>query len=396
MSDPVAVQWVAQLVEPDEFRQNFSNRCGTWDSSSSYFPAAATARNRLEGDREIIGIGAKLERDAPHGPIRVVLPFAEGPGERAGIRSRDLIVRIDGRGVTPLTMDQAIARIRGPAGSVVRLEIERGPSRKKLSVQVTRERVHVVAVKRLPGTPGVAVLRIIWITDSTVEDLAKRVGEILRSAAPTPDTLVVDLRDCRGGNLDAALQVGGAFSTDGTVVARELTRNGELALTAATSAEPHVAFPVAAREWLARVRIAVLADATTANDAEALAQFLRERRGARIFGQRTYGLAGVRTRVNIGDDVQVRIRTGRLISSQRVAWEGVGLDPDVTLPAPPSDVAAPEFGSAGDTALAVALRYLETPSGGGGAPGGDGSGGDGQGGAGSRPSETTTPRRDRE
>lgn len=91
-----------------------------------------------------------------------------------------------------------------------------------------------------------------------------------------------------------------------------------------------------------------------------------------MFGTPTYGLAGVRTLVNLGDDVQVRIHTGDLISSRRVAWEGVGLVPDVALPASPPELPASKFfGSAADTALALTLRSLETPSGGAGAAGDD-------------------------
>ncbi len=363
-----------------------SSALWSWDSSLSYFPASSTANNRRNVDHHIIGIGAEMGRQASHGPIRIVSLLAEGAAERAGVRAGDRIVRVDGQAVAQLSIEKAIARIRGTPGSVVRLQVERGVSRQALSIDVVRERIHEVNVKRLPGTPRIAVLRIIWLADDTMADLARHVSEILRSGAPAPDTLVVDLRDCRGGNLDAALQVGGAFSTDGTIVTRELTHNGELALTAATSAEPHVPFPVAARQWLAEARIAVLVDATTAEDAEALAQFLREQRGARMFGTPTYGLAGVRTLVNLGDDVQVRIRTGDLISSRRVAWDGVGLVPDVALPAAPLQLPGSKFfGSPADTALALALRSLETPSGGAGAAGDDRSGGGGEAGGGAGP-----------
>ena len=363
-----------------------SSALSSWDSSLAYFPASSTANNRRSVDHDIIGIGAQLDRKAPHGPIRIASLLTEGPAERAGVRAGDRIVRVDGQAVAQLSIEKAIARIRGTPGSVVRLRVERGVLPQTLSIDVVRERVHEATVRRLPGTPRIAVLRIIWIADDTVADLAEHVSEILRAGSPAPDTLVLDLRDCRGGNLDAALQIGGAFSTDGTVVARELTHNGELALTAATSAEPHVPFPVAARQWLAQARIAVLVSSTTAEDAEALAQFLREQRGARMLGTPTYGLAGVRTRVNLGDDVQVRIRTGDLISSRRVAWEGVGLVPDVALPESPPDVPWSKlFGSAADTGLSVALRSLETPSGGAGAAGGDRSGGGGEAGGGAGP-----------
>ena len=288
-------------------------------------------------------------------------PIAGAPGERAGIRPGDLIVGIDGHDTAPLTMEQAVRLLRGPTGSAVRLDIERGPSHDKVSIGALREPIHIMTVRREALTPQVAALRLSQFGTYTPEDLDKQVKEILRAAPTPPDALLVDLRANPGGILDIVVQVAGAFSTDDTVVAHQVSRQGQVLLSAAATKPPHPALSTDARDWLRRVRIAVLVDAGTASGAEALALFLRDRRGARIFGARTFGLARVGQIFTIGDAASIRVQTNELRSSRGIPWEGVGIVPDLLVPAVPPGGRMPEFGSAGDAVFAMALRSLQTP-----------------------------------
>ena len=334
----------------------------SFDARAVYFSPAAAVTFKRETTQRPVAVGLEVGRNAPHDPLLVVSPIAGGPGERAGIRPGDLIVRIDGHDTAPLAMEQAVGLLRGPIGSTVRLDIERGPSHDKLSIDAQRAPVHVKTVRREALTAQVAALRLSQFNDYTREDLAKQLDEILGAAPAPPDALLVDLRANPGGLLDTVVQVAGAFSTDDTVVAQLVSRQGSLRpLTAATSKPPNLGLSTPARDWLRRVRVAVLVDAGTASGAEALALFLREQRGARIFGARTFGLASVGQIYPIGGVAMVRIQTNELRSSLGAPWEGVGIVPDTLTPVAAPGARKPEFGSAGDAAFAMALRFLQAP-----------------------------------
>ena len=332
----------------------------SFDPNATYFSPRETAAHHEESTRNWVGIGLELGRNAPHDPILVASPIAGASGERAGLRPGDLIVRIDGHDMAPLTMEQAVAFMRGPVDSVVRLDIERGPSHDKLTISATREPIHVMSVRHEPSTARVAALRVIQFNQYTMEDLDKRVGEILRADRPAPEALLLDLRANPGGLLDTVVQFAGACSTDDTIAAHLVTRAGDKPLAAATTKLPLFALSAATKQWLAQVRVAVVVDERTASGAEALALFLRERRGARLVGARTFGLAGVDTILFVGSDASIRVRTSDLHSSRNISWEGSGVVPDTIVPPVPAGTRQPEFGSAEDEAFALALRSLAT------------------------------------
>lgn len=333
----------------------------SFDMHARYFPASETAAHRRDTQRDWVGIGLEVGLKQPQEPLRVAMPAPGAAGERAGIRAGDLIVRIDGQDLAPLSTEDAIALIRGPAGSLIRLDVERGPTRDKLTISARRERVHVPTVQLEGRLSPVAGLRFMQFATDMRQDLAAEV-DIIRHTRPTPSgALIVDLRSSQGGVLEAMVQVAAAFSSDDTVVAHLLTRQGDAALTAATSKDAPTAFPAAARDWLVHARIAVLVDEHTTNAAEAFALFLREQRGARILGVRTAGVASVEQILPLGDDASMRVRTGELRSSMRASWEGGGIVADTVLPPSPPGAPVANYGSAKDPAFSAALQLLEAP-----------------------------------
>jgi len=329
------------------------------DPRAQYFPAPERARLRNEARGEFVGIGMELGPKRPGGPLPVVSPLADGPAERAGIQAGDLILRVDGTDFAPLTMPQCVDVMRGRAGTLMVLDIERGPARERLTVRATRERIRVRSVRTERTEPPLVALRIAQFGQDTPAEFSARLAELLRGSGTPPDTLLLDLRGNPGGGLGAMLQVAAPFAGLQATVARLASRREAEPLAPQDYGAVSATFPNETTRWLQHARIAVLVDERTANAAEAFALFLREQRGARILGQRTAGVANVDTMMPLGGDAAMRVHTADLRSSRDATWAGAGIAPDVEL-APGGRKTPPDYASAEDTTFAAAMKVLQS------------------------------------
>lgn len=330
-------------------------------SPGHYFPAGRVAGLLPDGaKREFVGIGLELDRKSAGGPLPIVRAIAGSPAARAHLQPGDLILRVDGHDLLPLTSDGCIEVMRGAAGTPMTLEIERGPSHDRLTIVAVRARIGAVTVKIESLSTDVAAVRLGRFAADTPADLVRRLVGMLHVWPTPPGALLVDLRGNAGGDLDAMREIAGDFADPDTIAVRQLTRAGESAL-AVSGEPPPTGLPDDARRWLRDVRIAVLVDERTANAAEAFALFLREQRGARILGRQTAGRATTDRMLALADGGVLQVQAGELRSARHVAWQGKGIVPDVELLRDTAGRDAPEAGTEADANLAEAIRLLLAP-----------------------------------
>jgi carboxyl-terminal processing protease len=264
------------------------------------------------------GIGVEVA--AAKQGVRVVHRMPGSPAERAGIRSGDLIVSIDGTAVDPTNVDAAIERMRGPDGSMMRLLVQRDGSATPLHFQIRRAEVRLVSVEAERLTPQYGYLRITSFTDSTAQELEKAVRG-LEKAAPTPlRGFVIDLRNNPGGVLDAAVQVADDFLDHGTIVsAQGRTADANFRIQAMPGDITHGA------------RLIVLVNGQSASAAEILAAALHDNHRAMLIGRRTYGKGTVQSIMPLEDGAALKLTTSRYFTPSGVSINGTGIVPDVVL-----------------------------------------------------------------
>jgi carboxyl-terminal processing protease len=254
------------------------------------------------------------------GLVKVVSPIEGSPAFRAGVRSGDLITRIDETMVKGLTMDQAVKRMRGEPNTKVQLTIYRKDESRSFPVTIVREEIRVQSVRAKVIEPGYGWLRVSQFQDRTVDDFVRKIEEMYKTE-PQLKGLVLDLRNDPGGLLEGAVALSAAFlPTDATVV----STNGQLP-------DSKASFKAAPSTTSAR----------RLRSAEAPAR-RDEERAAGGAGQRRLGL-GQRDRRRRAARPQARDRDGRADLRQ-----GLGAD------------GAP---AAGETALKITTARYYTPSG---------------------------------
>lgn len=328
------------------------------DGISAYIDPATQARDTANAARPFVGIGLEFARKIRGDPMLVVQPITGGPGDRAGIRPGDQVLEIDGADLRPLSTEEAIAAMRGDAGSVARVTLRRTGHAEPIVLTARREQIRILTAraKLLPG--GLAYVRINQFARHTAQQPAERLEALHTAGSAAPTGLVLDLRNNSGGLLDGLVDVASLLAPPGQPVVGtwsrdkiEMRRTGPAQGEAAASA----AGVAPTRDWPTRARIVVLVNDRTASGAEALAQFLRETRGARLAGQQTFGAPHIQQRLRIDGGATVQLVIAIMESPLGQRWPR-GLTPDTRLE--PEASPPPEFGHPDDAWLGRAVKLL--------------------------------------
>ena len=287
----------------------------------------------------IIGIYVVFSGQRP--VISGVVPGS--PAQTAGLRGGDVILAIGGRDTTGMTTDKASALIRGSAGSVVTLRVQRGDSQLTIGVKRSTFISPTVQSTRLAG--GVLYLRIYEFGDNTQKEFDQQ----LKAGLPGSRAIVLDLRDNGGGFVSAATAVISRFVVSGE--AFETRGRNQTERTNVDGNHPAGGLPVV-----------VLVNGGTASASEIVAGSLQAHHRARLVGTRTYGKGSVQVDYPLpdGGDLHLTIQHWYLPDGRSIGHSGLTPDDQVSLPdaAGMFDVVEPSRGHAADTQLNAALQRL--------------------------------------
>ena len=280
------------------------------------------------------GVGLELQQ-LPEGAVRVIAPLDDSPVERAGLRSRDLIIAIDGKPLVAGDGD-ASAPLRGKAGTKVVVRVVREGTPKPFDVTLVRATIRSTSVRSRMLEPGFGYVRISSFQAATASDFNKAVDG-LQKDAPLRG-LVLDMRSNPGGLLVGAVQIADELLEKGGIVS---TKGRELIGNSRFDATPG--------DRLKGATVAVLVDAGSDSASEVLAGALRDNKRARVVGSRTFGKGSVQTLLPLDNGDSVKITTARYYTPSGHSIQALGIVPDVVLhpeggdrrPAPISEAELP-------------------------------------------------------
>jgi carboxyl-terminal processing protease len=252
----------------------------------------------------------------------VVQPIEGTPAARAGLRAGDKIQRINNAPTDGMALQEAVSKIRGPAGTRVTLRI--GRSDRTFDVEITRARIQVTSVagaatleeaaqKQLTAE-RLGYLRILRFDEPTADDVSKELDRILREA---PLGLIIDLRGNGGGLLNVTEAVAGRFIAAGQPIVHVVDRSG--------SRDTHRA----GGGRKVRIPIVVLVNEFSASAAEILAGALKDSAGATIIGQQTFGKGVIQSIYDLPGGSGAAITTAKYLTPAGRDIQGKGIPPDV-------------------------------------------------------------------
>lgn len=310
----------------------------------------AAERTSISG--QYSGIGAEITvRD---GMPMIRSPFDDSPAQKAGIQPGDYIMRVDGEDVSGLSLDQVVARIKGPQGTPVTLTIMRTDSASLLEFTIVRDVIRVAAVSwaMIPET-HIAHIRISRFSENAIPDLRAAL-EGARGAGASG--LILDLRNNPGGLLDQAIQVASQFLASGNVVL-EQSRDG--------TRRP---YPVRSGGTATDIPLVMLVNEGSASASEIVAGAIQDNARGIVVGQPTFGTGTVLSTFPLSDGSAMLLGTAQWLTpnGRSLRHEGVAPDEKVALPTDgqmltpkiSGTLAPDEIEEAGDTQLARAIEIL--------------------------------------
>ena len=287
------------------------------------------------------GVGLELQQ-LPEGGLRIVAPLDDSPADRAGLRSRDRIIAIDGKLLGPGDADSS-APLRGAAGSKVVLRVVREGTPKPFEVTLVRETIRTSSVRSRMLEPGFGYVRISSFQAATAADFVKAVDALQKDASLRG--LLIDLRSNPGGLLVGAVQI-----------ADELLDKGGIVSTKGRAMIGDSRFDATPGDRLKGAPVVLLVDAGSASAAEVLAGALRDNQRAKVVGSRTFGKGSVQTLLPLDNGDSVKLTTARYFTPSGHSIQARGIEPDLVLhadagdkrPAPVSEAALPRHLEAED------------------------------------------------
>jgi carboxyl-terminal processing protease len=321
------------------------------DPHSAFLDSEEFEEIRLSTMGSYPGVG--IEVVAEDAGVKILRPIEGSPAERAGMRSGDFIVKIDGVDVGA-DLAGAINRMRGPPGSTVRLSVRRTGHSELLDFSLRRAKVEVRSVAQQNLEPGYGYVRITGFSETTADDVATAVERLKRNNSHGLKGLVIDLRNNPGGVLEASVAVADAFLDHGLIVSAD-----------GRTADSRFRMDATPGDLIGGAPIVVLVNSGSASAAEILAGALKDHDRAELVGHKTYGKGSVQSVMPLSHGGALKLTTSRYFTPSGASIHEKGILPDVIIDGPEEvpadlDAASPIPLSVRDPEVRLALAELKT------------------------------------
>ncbi|NPV21301.1 S41 family peptidase [Bradyrhizobium aeschynomenes] len=266
--------------------------------------------------------GLGIEVTMEEGLVKVVAPIDDTPASKAGILSGDLIAKIDGDSVQGLTLEQAVAKMKGGVNTKTKLTIIRKGKDAPLDVTLTREIIRVRPVRYHTEGGDIGYIRITSFNEQTTESLRKAVASISRDIPQEKLAgFVIDLRNNPGGLLDQAVSVSSTFLPRGEVVS-----------TRGRNPEETQRFTARGGDLTKGKPLVVLINGGSASASEIVAGALHDHKRATLVGTRSFGKGSVQTIIPLGaGNGALALTTARYYTPSGRSIQAQGIAPDIEV-----------------------------------------------------------------
>ncbi len=333
----VKSDYVETVDEKKLITEAISGMVSSLDPHSQYFDKKSFKEFSEGTSGRFVGVGIEITQE--EGVVKVVSPIEGSPADRAGLKTNDLITKIDETIVKGLSMNDAVKRMRGEPNTKVVLTIFRKDEGRTFTVTIVREEIKTQSVKARLVQPGYGWIRVSQFQERTVEDFSKKLEDMFKQD-PKLQGLVLDLRNDPGGLLDAAVALSAAFLPENVTV---VSTNGQLA-------ESKFVYKAAPQFWrrnadndpiqrltqntqgkLKKIPLVVLVNEGSASASEIVAGALQDHKRATIMGSQTFGKGSVQTVRQLGPDTALKLTTARYYTPNGQSIQAKGILPDVML-----------------------------------------------------------------
>lgn len=288
----------------------------------------------LKGD--LVGIG--IEIDSKDGLTRVLAPLEGSPAEKAGVIAGDIILKVDGISTENMTLEEVVSKIRGEAGTTVKISVINEKDKVQREISVIRAVIKIPTLKT-EEIDKVFVIHLYNFYDNSVTDFAKAMQKYQNSGL---DKIVIDVRGNPGGYLDSAIKISSWFLPNDEIIVREKFAEGKEETTYRSIGLEKIITK--------KPTVAILVDGGSASASEILSGALKEKYEAKLFGEKTYGKGSVQELIQMPNNTALKITVAKWLTPEGVSISEKGIDPDFKVTDDPK--------TESDETLQAAINYL--------------------------------------
>lgn len=263
------------------------------------------------------GIGAEVQEKDGH--IMIVSPIKGSPAEKAGLKTNDILLAVNGKSLQGMNTTQAVTLIRGKKGTKVELTIQRPGTNGPIKVSVIRDEIPIETVYGEMVGDGIAKVQITSFSSNTSKELVKTLNDLQKKGMKG---LVLDLRQNPGGLLDQAVSISSMFVPKGKVIVKEQDRNGKITeIPSENSGTP-------------TLPLVVIIDKGSASASEILSAAVSESAGVPLIGEKSFGKGTVQTALDFPDGSNLKYTIAKWLTPNGTWIHKKGIQPDYPVALP--------------------------------------------------------------
>lgn len=308
------------------FNDAIKGMVASLDPHSTYLDKDELSELKTTVSGKFVGIGVELTTEG--GALKVISPLEGTPADRAGIKSNDLIIKIEGQLVQNMTLREAVNLIKGEAGTKVTLTIIRTGEKKPLVLTITREVIKLVTVKKKMLENGFGYIRITFFQGPVDKTLIRSIEALKSEAKGRLKGMVLDLRNNPGGLLEVSAKVADAFLDK-----KKLQKyNDVIVYTKGRIPGSDIKLKAEANDTIPGVPLVVMINGGSASASEIVAGALQDYKRAVLIGTRSFGKGSVQTVIPISKEDAIKLTTALYYTPAGRVIQAQGILPDVVIP----------------------------------------------------------------
>ena len=323
----VQEQYVEEVTDKKLIESAISGMLQSLDPHSSYLSADSYKDMQVKTKGKFGGLGIEITME--DGVVKVVSPIDDTPAAKAGMKSGDLIIGVDGESIRGLTINESVSKLRGPVGSKVIITVVRD-KQDPYEIEIKRDIINIKSVKH-NIIKNIGYVRLTTFSDTTTSGLEKALTEIKKNIGNKFQGLILDLRNNPGGLLNQSISVADAFLNQGEIVSTQGRNDDDTSRVFAKKGDLINGQP-----------LVVLINSGSASASEIVAGALKDHSRAIIIGTRSFGKGSVQSIIPLAGNGAMRLTTARYFTPSGISIQAKGIEPDIIVEAGATDFKKPK------------------------------------------------------